>query len=77
MSALFVLVPLALLISAAFVGTFIWSVRRGQFDDLETPALRILIEQEAERHHRIDPEAHHRIDPEAHHRQGPQGALPD
>ncbi len=42
MSALFVVVPLALLVSALAVGAFVWSVRRGQMDDLETPAHRIL-----------------------------------
>lgn len=47
MSTLFVVVPLALLVSAAAVGAFVWSVRRGQMDDLETPALRMLEEDSA------------------------------
>ena len=42
MTALFVVVPLALLVSAAFLWAFVWSVKRGQMDDLATPALRIL-----------------------------------
>lgn len=42
MSALFVVVPLALLVSAIAVAAFVWSVKRGQMDDLSTPALRIL-----------------------------------
>ncbi len=42
MTALFIVVPLALLVSALAVGAFIWSVRHGQLDDLETPALRML-----------------------------------
>ena len=42
MSALFVVVPLALLVSAAAVWAFCWSVARGQMDDLQTPALRML-----------------------------------
>lgn len=42
MSALFLVVPIALLVSAAAVVAFSWSVRRGQMDDLETPALRML-----------------------------------
>lgn len=44
MSILFLLIPLALLLSLFFLLSFIWAARRGQFDDLETPAYRILIE---------------------------------
>jgi cbb3-type cytochrome oxidase maturation protein len=42
MSVLYVVVPLALLMSAGAVVTFLWAVRRGQFDDIATPAVRIL-----------------------------------
>lgn len=42
MSVLYVLFPLALLLAAAAVAAFIWAVRSGQLDDLDTPALRIL-----------------------------------
>jgi len=42
MEVLFIVVPLALVIVGAAVGSFVWATRRGQFDDLETPALRIL-----------------------------------
>lgn len=42
MSIVYVLLPVALLLAIAGVIAFIWSVRRGQFDDLDTPALRIL-----------------------------------
>lgn len=42
MTIIFLLVPVALaLVAVALVG-FGWAARRGQFDDLETPALRIL-----------------------------------
>ncbi len=47
MSVLYVLVPLALSLSAGAVCLFWWAARRGQFDDLETPALRILLEDKA------------------------------
>lgn len=40
MSVLFLLVPLAILLVAAFVGAYVWSTRSGQFDDLTTPAMR-------------------------------------
>jgi len=41
-SVLFVLVPLAILLVAIFVGFYVWSSRTGQFDDLTTPAMRVL-----------------------------------
>ena len=46
---IFVLLPLALLIAAIAVGLFIWAARSGQFDDLETPAVRILFDDEEPR----------------------------
>ena len=46
MNVLYFLLPLALLLGAAAVATFVWAVRRGQFDDLETPAIRVLFDDE-------------------------------
>jgi cbb3-type cytochrome oxidase maturation protein len=43
---MFVLLPVALLFSAAAVGVFLWASASGQFDDLETPGLRILNEDD-------------------------------
>jgi len=43
-SILYVLVPVALGIVLAAVAAYVWCVRSGQFDDLETPAVRPLIE---------------------------------
>ncbi|MCP4092640.1 MAG: cbb3-type cytochrome oxidase assembly protein CcoS [Planctomycetes bacterium] len=42
MSVVYVVLPLALLIAAVAVGAFAWAAKRGQFDDLETPAHRML-----------------------------------
>jgi cbb3-type cytochrome oxidase maturation protein len=39
---MFVLLPVALLFAAVAVGVFVWAARAGQFDDLETPSIRIL-----------------------------------
>ncbi|MEO8679688.1 MAG: cbb3-type cytochrome oxidase assembly protein CcoS [Vicinamibacterales bacterium] len=44
METIFVLLPLALLIAAIAVGFFIWAARTGQFDDLETPPVRMLFD---------------------------------
>ena len=49
MSALDIALPLALLLALAGVIAFVWSVRSGQMDDLETPSLRILAEDEERR----------------------------
>jgi len=49
MSALFVVLPLALLVSSLAVVAFVLSVKRGEFDDLETPARRILVDDEPSR----------------------------
>ena len=49
METIFVLLPLALLIAAIAVGFFIWAARTGQFDDLETPAVRMLFDDEEPR----------------------------
>ncbi len=48
MSVIFVLLPVALLFSAAALLVFVWAARSGQFDDLHTPALRILHDDEPE-----------------------------
>lgn len=45
MSVLFVLLPVALLFSGVALLAFIWAARAGQFDDLETPGLRVLHEE--------------------------------
>jgi cbb3-type cytochrome oxidase maturation protein len=39
---LLMLVPLSLMLLAFAIGAFIWAVRKGQFDDMDTPALDIL-----------------------------------
>ncbi len=46
MNVLYVLVPLALGLALAGVAAFRWAVRDGQFDDVDTPALRVLIDDE-------------------------------
>lgn len=44
MNILLLLVPLSLMLLAVAIGAFIWAVKRGQFDDLDTPAIDILAE---------------------------------
>ncbi|URK88885.1 cbb3-type cytochrome oxidase assembly protein CcoS [Rhizobium sp. RCAM05350] len=46
MSSLVFLIPLALLLGAAALGAFLWSLRSGQYDDLDGAAERILMDDE-------------------------------
>jgi cbb3-type cytochrome oxidase maturation protein len=48
MIALLVLIPAALFIGALGLAAFLWSVRSGQFDDLDGAAARILNDDEPE-----------------------------
>ena len=42
MNALLLLIPLSLVLRVAAIWAFAWAVKRGQFEDLDTPALDIL-----------------------------------
>lgn len=42
MNILLMLIPISLLLLGAAIWAFVWAVRGGQFDDLDTPALDIL-----------------------------------
>ncbi len=45
MNSLLILVPISLVLFGAAIWAFVWAVRRGQFDDLQTPAIDILAEE--------------------------------
>ena len=42
MNILLLLIPLSLMLLVAAIWAFAWAVKRGQFDDLDTPAIDIL-----------------------------------
>ncbi len=46
MSAVYIALPFALLLALLFLAGFIWSVKSGQMDDLDTPAMRIFGEDD-------------------------------
>lgn len=48
MSSLVFLVPLALVLGGAALAAFLWSLRSGQYDDLDGAAERILLDEEAD-----------------------------
>jgi cbb3-type cytochrome oxidase maturation protein len=44
MSVIFIVLPLAIGLAGVALAAFSWAVRGGQFDDLDTPACRVLEE---------------------------------
>ena len=46
MDILWLLVPMSVLIAISIGAVFIWSARSGQFDDLEGPAHRMLMDDD-------------------------------
>jgi cbb3-type cytochrome oxidase maturation protein len=46
MTGILVLIPIALGLGLLGLGAFFWSLRSGQFEDLDGAALRILIDDE-------------------------------
>lgn len=46
MGIIFALLPLSILFAIGALVAYFWGVRSGQFDDLETPAMRILFDDE-------------------------------
>lgn len=46
MEILYVLIPLGLIVLSIAVWGFLWAVKSGQFDDMEGPAHRILMDDD-------------------------------
>ena len=46
MNIFYLLIGVSLFAALIFLGAFIWAVRDGQFDDNETPARRILFDDD-------------------------------
>lgn len=47
MNILLILIPAALVLGGIGLAAFIWSIRSGQYDDLDGAAQRILIDDES------------------------------
>ncbi|MGB8314622.1 MAG: cbb3-type cytochrome oxidase assembly protein CcoS [Aestuariivirga sp.] len=54
MTILLILIPVALALGAVGLTAFLWSMRSGQFDDLDGAASRILVDED--RPKRVRPE---------------------
>ena len=46
MEILYMLIPLAVVIMVIAVVAFVWTVKSGQYDDMEGPAYRILMDDD-------------------------------
>lgn len=46
MNILYLLIPMGLILLALGVAAFFWAVRAGQFDDLDTPAMSIVMDDD-------------------------------
>jgi cbb3-type cytochrome oxidase maturation protein len=44
LDVLYLLIPASVLLALVALALFIWAIHSGQFDDLETPAIRILFD---------------------------------
>ncbi len=55
MNILFVLIPLGVMLLGVAVAAFIWAVGNGQYDDLDSPAWRILLDDERKPPEQADP----------------------
>ncbi|HEX4869606.1 MAG TPA: cbb3-type cytochrome oxidase assembly protein CcoS [Moraxellaceae bacterium] len=57
MEIIYFLIPVSLLFLAAGIWVFFWAVKHEQFDDLEGPAHRILMDDREERR-KLDDDRH-------------------
>jgi len=46
MRILLLMIPISIVLLGIAIWAFVWAVRRGQFDDLDTPALDILVDDD-------------------------------
>jgi cbb3-type cytochrome oxidase maturation protein len=52
MNIIFVSIPIALVLLGIGIAAFFWAVRSGQFDDLDSPAYSILMDEDREERRR-------------------------
>ncbi|MCX7728423.1 MAG: cbb3-type cytochrome oxidase assembly protein CcoS [Bacteroidia bacterium] len=48
MDVIYILLSISVIIAIAFLVAFIWSVKRGQYEDIVSPSIRILYDSENE-----------------------------
>ncbi len=59
MQIMFLLIIASLLVASGFLIAFLWAVKSGQFDDTQTPSMRMLMDdtgQQSTHHHKLEQE---------------------
>lgn len=46
MSVIYIVLPVALVLGGVALAAFLWSVKQGQFEDLDTPAIRVALDDD-------------------------------
>ncbi len=46
MSVILLLILVRLIVALTFLGAFVWAVRSGQYEDTQTPSMRVLMDEE-------------------------------
>lgn len=57
MQIMFLLIIASLLVASGFLIAFLWAVKSGQFDDTQTPSMRMLMDdtrQQSTHHHKLE-----------------------
>lgn len=54
MDVLLLLIGVSVVVALAVAAVFVWAVRSGQFDDLDTPAVRILSDDDEDERSPVD-----------------------
>lgn len=49
MDIIFLLLPISVTFALIALLSYIWAVKKGQYDDLKTPAIRVLLDEEEEK----------------------------
>ena len=49
MEVIFIVLPLAVVMAGVALLSFFWAVRKGQFDDLDTPGYRAVFDDDVDR----------------------------
>ncbi len=53
MDVMILLIGFSLAVATGFLTAFIWALRRGQFDDLFTPAIRVLFDNRKKKNNHV------------------------
>jgi len=59
MDIIYILIPIGIVFLIGAIGAFIWAIKSGQYDDLDSPAHRILFDDESLKQVKSEKQSHH------------------